>query len=93
MLGSIRNGVTSRAQEAPPHLQAPNVGPMATRWARLTHASLATPVILATKRRPLGMITWEAVRPTRNDVSGWQLKIIKQGLKSVEPHPFLNNMK
>jgi hypothetical protein len=48
-------------------------GLMATRWARITQASLATPAILATKRRPLGLKTWEAVRPTRNDVSGRQL--------------------
>jgi hypothetical protein len=39
-----------------------------------THTSLlATPAILATKRRPLGLRTWEAVRPTRNDLSGRQL--------------------
>jgi hypothetical protein len=62
-----------RAQEIPPHLQAPTVGLMATRWARLTKASLATPAILATKRRPLALTTWEVVRPTRNDVSGRQL--------------------
>jgi hypothetical protein len=36
-----------------------------------THTSIL--VILATKRRPLGLRTWEAVRPTRNDVSGRQL--------------------
>jgi hypothetical protein len=63
----------SRAQEVLPHLQAPTVGPMATKWAILTQALLATPAILATKRRPLGLISWEAVRPTRNDVSGRQL--------------------
>jgi hypothetical protein len=69
----LNQEVTGGAQEVPPHLQAPTVGPMAIRWARLTQASLATPAILATKRRLLGLITWEAVRPTRNDVSGRQL--------------------
>jgi hypothetical protein len=39
--------------------------------------------ILVTKRRPLGLRTLEAVRPTKNDVSGRQLYIIKQRLKSV----------
>jgi hypothetical protein len=62
-----------RAQEVSPQLQSPTLGSMAITWARLAQASLATPAILATKRRPLGLITWEAVRPTRNDVSGRQL--------------------
>jgi hypothetical protein len=67
------NGVTRRAQEVSTHLQAITVGLMATRLARLTQASLATPATLATKGRPLELRTWEAVRPTRNDVSGRQL--------------------
>jgi hypothetical protein len=69
----IRNGVTGEAKEVPPHLQPSTVGPMAIRWARLTQASPATPAILATKRRPPGLITWEQVRPTRNDVLGRHL--------------------
>jgi hypothetical protein len=48
-------------------------GLMATRWERLTQASPATLATLATKRRQLGLKTWEVVRPTRNDVSGRQL--------------------
>jgi hypothetical protein len=38
-----------------------------------TQAKLATPPNPATKRRQLGLRTWEAVRPTRNDVQGRQL--------------------
>jgi hypothetical protein len=39
----------------------------------LTRASLANSRNPATKRRQLEPITWEAVRPTENDVQGWQL--------------------
>jgi hypothetical protein len=46
---------------------------MDTRWAELTQASHATLATLATRRRQLGLKTWEVVRPTRNDVSGRQL--------------------
>jgi hypothetical protein len=49
------------------------VGNMATRLVKRTRASLATPPNPATKRRQLEPITWEAVRPTRNDVQGRQL--------------------
>jgi hypothetical protein len=38
-----------------------------------TQALVATPPNPATKRRQLEPITWEAVRPTRNDVQGRQL--------------------
>jgi hypothetical protein len=38
-----------------------------------TRAALATPPNPATKRRQLEPITWEAVRPTENDVQGRQL--------------------
>jgi phage shock protein A len=62
-----------RTQEVSPHLQVITVGHMATKWARLTQASLATLATLATKLKPLGLRTWEAVKPTRNDVSGRQL--------------------
>jgi hypothetical protein len=65
--------VTSGAQEVSTHLQATTVELMATRLARLTQASLATLTTLATKRKPLGLTTWEAVKPTRNDVSERQL--------------------
>jgi hypothetical protein len=67
------NGVTSWAQDDSTHLQGITVGLMTTRWERLTQALLATPPNLATKRRPLGPTTWEAVRQTRNDVQGRQL--------------------
>jgi hypothetical protein len=72
-LYSIRNGVKSGSQEMSTQLQRITSGLMSTRWARLTQASLATLAILATKRRQLGLKTWEVVRPTRNDVSGRQL--------------------
>jgi hypothetical protein len=39
----------------------------------LTRASLVNSQNPATKRRQLEPITWEAVRPTRNDVQGRQL--------------------
>jgi hypothetical protein len=57
-----------RGQEGSTHIQVITVGHMATRLARLTQASLATLVTLATKLKPLGLRTWEAFRPTRNDV-------------------------
>jgi hypothetical protein len=43
---------------------------MATRLVRRTQALPATPPNPATKRRQLEPRTWEAVRPTRNDVQG-----------------------
>jgi hypothetical protein len=54
-------------------MQAITAGLMSTRLARLTQASLATLATLATNRKPLRLRTWEAVKPTRNDVSGRQL--------------------
>jgi hypothetical protein len=54
-------------------LRTITAGRMATKWAGLTQASLAPLATLATKRRQLGLATWEVVRPTRNDVSGRQL--------------------
>jgi hypothetical protein len=68
-------------------------GHMATRLVALKRVSPVNSQNPATKRRPLEPRTWEVVRPTRNDVSGRQLSIIIQRLKSVEPHPFSNNMK
>jgi hypothetical protein len=65
--------VTSGAKEVLTHMQAITVGLVVTRSARLTQALLATLAIMATKRRPLGLRTWEVVRPTRNDVSGRQI--------------------
>jgi hypothetical protein len=62
-----------RAQEISTQLQTITSGLMATRWAGLTQASPAPLTTLATKWRPLGLTTWEVVRPTRNDVSGRQL--------------------
>jgi hypothetical protein len=62
-----------RAQEVSTHLQAINVGLIATMLLRLTQASLATLATLDTKRKPLELRTWETVKPTRNDVSGQQL--------------------
>jgi hypothetical protein len=62
-----------RAQELSTHLQAVTVGHMVTRLVRRIGAVLATPLNSATKRRQLGLRTWEAVRPTRNDVQGRQL--------------------
>jgi hypothetical protein len=62
-----------RGQEVSTYLQAITVGLMITRSARLTHASLATLATLATKRKPLGLITWAEVKPTRNYVMGRQL--------------------
>jgi hypothetical protein len=61
--------VTSGAQEVSTHLQAITAGHMATRLVGSIQALLATPSNPATKRRQLGPRTWEAVRPTRNDVS------------------------
>jgi hypothetical protein len=46
---------------------------MVTRLVRCTRAALATPLNPDTKQRQLEPITWEAVRPTRNDVQGRQL--------------------
>jgi phage shock protein A len=63
----------SKAQEVSTPRQAITVGHMATRLVKRTRASLATHPKPATKRRQLEPITWEAVRPTRNDVQGWQL--------------------
>jgi hypothetical protein len=62
--------MTSGAQEVSTHLQAITVGLMATRLVIRTQASLATPPNPATKRRQLEPRTWEAVRPTENDVQG-----------------------
>jgi hypothetical protein len=81
---SIRNGVTNGSQEVSTHLKAITVGLTVTRLARPTQASHATLATLDTKRRQLGLTTWAEVKPTRND---------EQRLKSVEPHPFLNNTK
>jgi hypothetical protein len=65
--------MTSGAQEVSTHLKVINVGHMATRMERLTQASHAPIATLATKLKPLRLRTWEAVKPTRNDVSGQQL--------------------
>jgi hypothetical protein len=62
-----------QAREISTHLQVITGGHMATRLARLTQASLATLATLARKLNPLGLRTWEAVKPTRNDVQGKQL--------------------
>jgi hypothetical protein len=51
-------------------VQQITAGLMATRWARLTQAKLATLAALDTKRKPLELITWEEVRATRTDASG-----------------------
>jgi hypothetical protein len=40
---------------------------MATRWARLTQASLATLATQATKRKPLGLKTWAVGAATLNN--------------------------
>jgi hypothetical protein len=82
-----------RAQEISTQLQKNNAGLMATKWTGLTQASPAPLATIDTKRRQLGLTTWEVVRPTRNNVSGRQLEIIKQRLKFFKPHPFLNNTK
>jgi hypothetical protein len=92
-LCSIRNAVKSVDKEAStPHPEI-TVGRMATKLVALTRTSLANSQNPATNRRPLERITWEVVRQTENDVQGRHLSIIVQHLKSVEPHPFLNNMK
>jgi hypothetical protein len=46
---------------------------MATRLVKHTRAALATPLNPDTKPRQLEPITWEAVRPTKNDVQGREL--------------------
>jgi hypothetical protein len=61
------------AQEVSTYLQAITVGLTVTRLARLTQVSLETLTTLATKRKPLGLITWAEAKPTRNDVLGRQL--------------------
>jgi hypothetical protein len=61
------------AKEVSTPQQAINAGIMATKLVALTRASLANSQKPATKRRPLERITWEVVRPTENDVQGWQL--------------------
>jgi hypothetical protein len=53
--------------------QAITVGLMATTLVALTRASPANSRDPATKRRQLEPITWAVVRPTENDVPGWQL--------------------
>jgi hypothetical protein len=65
--------MTGGAREMSTQLQTITDGLMVTRLARLTQALLATLTTLATKRNPLGLKTWDVVRPTRNDVSGRQL--------------------
>jgi hypothetical protein len=62
-----------QAQEASAHRKAITVGHMATRLIRRTLAALATPLNPDTKQRQLEPITWEAIRPTENDVEGRQL--------------------
>jgi hypothetical protein len=49
------------------------VGHMATKLVTLTRVSLVNSQNPATKRRPLERITWDVVRPTRNDIQGRQL--------------------
>jgi hypothetical protein len=60
----VKNG----AKEVLTPQQAITAGLVATKLVALTRASLANSRDLATKPRPLERITWEAVRPTRNDV-------------------------
>jgi hypothetical protein len=50
-----------------------NRGPRSFNPSRLKQASFATSATLATKRKPLGLRTREAVKPTGNDVLGRQL--------------------
>jgi hypothetical protein len=64
----LRNGVKSEAQELSTPRQAITVGHMATKLVKRTRASLETRPNPATRRRQLEPITWEAVRPTENDV-------------------------
>jgi hypothetical protein len=60
---------------------------MATKLVALTRVSLVSSRNPATKRRHLKHITWEVVKPTGNDIE------VRQLLKYVETHPFLNRMK
>jgi hypothetical protein len=61
------------AKEASTPQPAVTVGLMATKLVALTRASLANSGDPATNQRLLESITWEAVRPTENDVQGRQL--------------------
>jgi hypothetical protein len=67
------NAVKSVANEASTPHPAITVGLMDTKLVALTQVSLVNSRNPATKRRPLERITWEAVRPTGNDVQGRQL--------------------
>jgi F0F1-type ATP synthase gamma subunit len=59
---------SSELREASTPRKAITVGHMATRLVKRTRASLANSRDPATKWRQLEQITWEAVRPTKNDV-------------------------
>jgi hypothetical protein len=64
-----------------------------THGYKLGNTHIVTYQNKVTNERPLERIAWAAVRPTRNDVQGRQLKIKNQCLKSIEPRHFLSHMK